>query len=100
MPGLAFDADGRQQLVDLSVRALHGGGPLDGLMLIVFREAVAPARRRRSRSAAARELESELQQAREEAQALREEMRASQEELQASNEELQSSTTWRWPRAT
>jgi DNA repair exonuclease SbcCD ATPase subunit len=47
-------------------------------------------RRRRVASPVRRDLEFDLQHAREEAQSLREEMRASQEELQAANEELQS----------
>jgi len=83
---------GQLHTVDISVRALDEPAALKGMLLIVFREAAmapAPGRRRRS-SSVHRELEAELQHAREEAQALREEMRASQEELQASNEELQS----------
>jgi len=89
---LPVDGDGQPHAVDISVRALAEPAGLQGLLLVVFREAAAaPARSRRRRSSAVHgELDAELQRSREEAQALREEMRAQQEELQAANEELQS----------
>jgi two-component system CheB/CheR fusion protein len=88
---LPVAGNGQPQLVDISVRALAEPAPLKGMLLISFRDTPAPPPRPRRRgNAVQRELETELQHAREEAQALREEMRASQEELQASNEELQS----------
>jgi two-component system CheB/CheR fusion protein len=88
---LPVAGNGQPQLVDISVRALAEPAALKGMLLIAFRDTPAPLPRPRRRgNAVQRELETELQHAREEAQALREEMRASQEELQASNEELQS----------
>jgi two-component system, chemotaxis family, CheB/CheR fusion protein len=93
LTGLPVEAGPGASLVDISVRALVDPPLLAGMAMIVFRD-LGPAepsrRRRRSSSSVHRELEGELQRARDEAQALREEMRASQEELQAANEELQS----------
>ena len=88
---LPVAGNGQPHRVDISVHALTEPAALKGMLLIAFRDTPAkPPRQRRRGNAVQRELETELQHAREEAQALREEMRASQEELQASNEELQA----------
>ena len=77
--------------VDLTVQALREPHALQGMVMIVFRDApVAVARRRRASPSVDPLLSEELSRSREENQALREEMRASEEELQAANEELQS----------
>jgi PAS domain-containing protein len=93
LTGLPVESSPGAPLVDITVRALADPPPLAGMAMIVFRDVTPPAparRRRRSTSSVHRELEGDLQRARDEAQALREEMRASHEELQAANEELQS----------
>ena len=78
--------------VHLAAHPLDATSGLEGMVLLVFRDVGPgrPAARRRGAGPLRRDLEAELQAAREEAQSLREEMRASQEELQAANEELQS----------
>jgi len=81
----------------VTVQRLEETGPLQGLALIVFREAAEPAAPRtavpsskaHSRSRLA-ELERELQRASSDLQSSREEMQSSQEELRSANEELQS----------
>ena len=85
------DPDGPAE-VHLHAQPLDAATGLDGMTLLVFRDLEHRPRRRRRRGGSTdrRQLEAELQRAREEAQSLREEMRASQEELQAANEELQS----------
>jgi hypothetical protein len=78
--------------VQLQVIPLPAGSAGCRALLTVFHE-VAPGRGRSAHRLAGpsrRDLQPDLQRAREEAQSLREEMRASQEELQAANEELQS----------
>jgi hypothetical protein len=89
-------AEGRS--VDLAVQALEEPEQLRGLVLIVFSDTVyasdggsAVARGKAAgRSSGLRELERDLQRAREEVHAGREEMQTSQEELKSMNEELQS----------
>jgi Skp family chaperone for outer membrane proteins len=84
--------------VDLTVEALEEPKELRGTVLIVFSDTVTPATispgdgtgKAPGRSPGYRELEQELQRAREEIQASREEMQTSQEELKSMNEELQS----------
>jgi chemotaxis methyl-accepting protein methylase len=93
---MGIDADARS--VDLTVEALEEPKELRGMVLIVFSETVIAAKtspggstgKAPTRSAGHRELEQELQHAREEVQAGREEMQTSQEELKSMNEELQS----------
>jgi two-component system CheB/CheR fusion protein len=80
--------------VDITVQAIHEPTPLEGMVMIVFRDAAASLGRRggRKKSAGADAVASrdDLLRAQEEIRALRQETRASQEELQAANEELQS----------
>ena len=91
LPGLTLASDSGATLVDVNVRAMTDPGPLQDMVMISFRDAGAPSRtRRRPRGTLYRELEAELQRAREESQGLREEMRAQQEETKAAHEELQS----------
>ncbi|HZP59678.1 MAG TPA: chemotaxis protein CheB [Opitutaceae bacterium] len=93
---IGIDADGKS--VDLMVQALEEPKELFGLVLVVFFDTVIPAEASRGdrtdktpvRSARQKELEEELQHAREEARANCEEMQTSQEELRSMNEELQS----------
>lgn len=94
--GIKAGADARP--VDLLVQVLDEPGELRDMALIVFSDApgpdeTAPAAKPGKappRGAALRELERELQRARQEAHACREEMQSSQEELKSMNEELQS----------
>jgi two-component system CheB/CheR fusion protein len=84
--------DNDSQTVDVTVRAIEEPKALQGMIMIVFRDVVQPARRRGRRAAGLPDpqLSEEVLRSREEIRALRQEMRASQEELQAANEELQS----------
>ena len=79
--------------VDITVQPIQEPKPLEGTVMIVFRDAAAsPARRggRRKSGADAAASSGDLVRAHEEIRALRQEMLASHEELQAANEELQS----------
>jgi len=95
--GLKAGANGGTQFVDVTVQLLAAPEPLRGMLVVLFMPVAGPAtaaRRRPAKAAPhtdrARELELELQQAREEVQGTREEMQTSQEELKSMNEELQS----------
>ena len=97
LEGLKLGTDGGTQMVDVTVQQLHEAGPLEGLVMIVFRDmgtppAAATDRRRQPplRHARVEELEQGLFKARAEALATHEEMQTSQEELRSANEELQS----------
>jgi two-component system, chemotaxis family, CheB/CheR fusion protein len=91
--GLRLDDDA-QRTLDVTVHAIQEPKALEGMVMIVFRDAaVAPAGKAgRKRPAGSLDPASgdELVRTHEEIRALRQEMRASQEELQATNEELQS----------
>ena len=96
--GLRVGNDGGEHCVDVTIQRLEESGPLQGLVMIVFTEVVAPAGAQAAgqppapsaRSARLAELEQELLQVRAEARATHEEMQTSQEELRSANEELQS----------
>ncbi|MEO6079949.1 MAG: chemotaxis protein CheB [Steroidobacteraceae bacterium] len=80
--------------VDIVIKAVQEPKLLEGMALIVFREA-APAMPRKAKrggpmGAPDPMLADELARSQDELRALRQEMRASAEELQAANEELQS----------
>ena len=99
LEGLKVGTNGGTQIVDVTVQQLHEAGPLQGLVMILFRDmgtppaAAAPAGRRRQPPvphARVEELEQGLFKARAEALATHEEMQTSQEELRSANEELQS----------
>lgn len=96
--GLTVGTHGGDQCVDVTVQRLDEPGPLQGLVMIVFRDVAAPAPAKaaaRSPKAHAHgrrlaELEQELLQVRAEAVTTHEEMQTSQEEFRSANEELQS----------
>jgi two-component system CheB/CheR fusion protein len=91
--GLHVHEPGGMQIVEVTVQALQEPAALQGMVMIVFRDAAAPpAGRGRRKTPSALELShaEEVQQCRDEIQTLREETRASKEELQSTNEELQS----------
>lgn len=92
--GLQLSEEATQTSVDVTVKVLQEPQSLAGLVMVVFRDVVAPvaAKRRRRASAGAVDPQTaeELQRCKDEIQALRQEMGASAEELQAANEELQS----------
>ncbi|MEO6017266.1 MAG: chemotaxis protein CheB [Polaromonas sp.] len=79
------------QTVDVTVQVLKEPAALQGMLMIVFRDA-APSGRGRRKGVSVLEAAhaAEVQQCRDEIHALREETRASKEELQSANEELQS----------
>jgi len=90
--------DGAQR-VNVTIQPIQDAGELHGMVMIVFKDIVAPPsskvsdKRARGREATATntaKLKQQLDYFRMEVQHVREEMRTSQEELQSSNEELQS----------
>jgi two-component system CheB/CheR fusion protein len=95
---LKIGDNGGDQFVDVTVQRIEEVGPLQGLVMVVFADVVAPVEPRvegrssRNSLQAPRlaELERELQNAHEEARSTREEMQTSQEELRSTNEEMQS----------
>jgi chemotaxis methyl-accepting protein methylase/PAS domain-containing protein len=97
--GIKVGSGADARFVDVMVQEIEEPEQLGGMMLVVFSDVVIQADPRLAggkgktadRSARNRDLERELQRAREEVQAGREEMQTSQEELKSMNEELQSS---------
>ncbi|MCM5678244.1 PAS domain-containing protein [Schlegelella sp. S2-27] len=81
-------------VVDIAVQPLLEPKPLEGMVMVVFRDVPTPANgkksRRKSTSSADPVTAAELARAHDEIRALRQEMLTSREELQAANEELQS----------
>jgi two-component system CheB/CheR fusion protein len=96
--GINLEVGAAARSVDLMVQALEEPKELRGMVLIVFSDTVIPTAigpggdtgKAPGRGTGQKELEQELQRAREEVQAAREEMQTSQEELKSMNEELQS----------
>ncbi len=94
--GLKIGTNGGTQRADLTVQKLAEPKELAGTVIVVLSEPgteTAPVPSRRpppTRGPRTRELEDELQRAREQVQTIREEMQTSQEELKSTNEELQS----------
>ena len=91
--------NGDSTLVTVTVQVLTQPPPLNGMLLVVFKDEPTPvpilkALGKRKQSAVHAEqmdvLAAEIQQSREELQTTREEMQTSQEELKSTNEELQS----------
>ncbi|MDP1685338.1 CheR family methyltransferase, partial [Hydrogenophaga sp.] len=92
--GLRLSEEPIQTSLDVTVKLMHEPHSLAGLVMVVFRDVVAPvpAKRRRKPADGAvdPQLVEELQRCKDEILALRQEMGASAEELQSANEELQS----------
>ena len=97
--GIAVEADGDVQVINLVVRPLAELGHDPGLFLVVFQEAGPPKPRDRARKDGTtattgdqfvHQLESELRMTKEHLQASVEEVETSNEELKSSNEELLS----------
>ncbi len=91
--GLRLD-DSATASADITVQAIGQPKSLEGMAMIVFRDAPAtPSWRRRAKTAGPMDaaVSDELARSREEVNALRQEMRASQAELQVANEELMTS---------
>ncbi len=96
--GLKAGTGSGEPCVDITVQQLAEPGPLQGLVMIVFTEAPAPAptqsgrrpRQQHAHHAQLAELEQEILRIRAEAHATHEEMQTSQEESRSANEELQS----------
>jgi chemotaxis methyl-accepting protein methylase len=95
---LKIEAQAGAGHVDVIVQQIEEPSPLQGLVLIVFKEVPAPVATppevsplpRHDRGARVQALQQELLRTREEARHTREEMQTSQEELRSANEELQS----------
>ena len=99
---LTVRTDGKEQLVEVTVKPLQIPEQLRGTCLIVFRDARGAARGGSSRKTArgssraselkrdTRRLQEELRNSQEDMQTTQEELRSANEELQSANEELQS----------
>jgi two-component system CheB/CheR fusion protein len=91
--GLRMDGNATHQL-EITVEAIDEPKALEGMVMVVFREVVAPlaeqSRRKKRADAIDPAISAELMRSQEELKALREAMRASEEERQAAIEELQS----------
>jgi two-component system CheB/CheR fusion protein len=91
--GLRMDGNITHQL-DITVEVIAEPKPLEGMVIVVFREVAAPLaekpRRKKHAGAIDPVITAELMRSQEELKALREAMRASEEELQVAIEELQS----------
>ncbi|MBE0502885.1 MAG: PAS domain-containing protein [Desulfuromonadales bacterium] len=93
---LQIGAEDSSQRVDITVQTIAEPEALQGMVMIVFTDVIAPLEKKRpgraksAGSATLSEVEQQLQKVREELQATREEMQTSQEELTSANEELQS----------
>jgi len=100
MKGLSVRTNGDSQVIDLTVKPFSEGEGMKGLLMVVFEDVGAPAKRAASGKAKTgsvssqsrlyKELEKELAFTRERLQTTSEEMETSKEELKSSNEELQS----------
>jgi two-component system, chemotaxis family, CheB/CheR fusion protein len=84
------DSSGIEHGVNLMVQMIETPALLNGMVMVVFSDAPAPAPAKAVRGAAANALKEELKRAHEQINTLREEMQTSQEELTSTNEELQS----------
>ena len=90
--------NGGTQTVNVAIQPLAEPETLQGLLLIAFHDVAMPplskslsaVEKYSAHNRRVRELEGELEQARQETQTTREEMQTSQEELKSTNEELQS----------
>ncbi|HKS35629.1 MAG TPA: chemotaxis protein CheB, partial [Verrucomicrobiae bacterium] len=99
LTGLRVQANGRSQVLNLTVKRLQQPENLRGLLLVVFEETepTQPVKATKARRATrgqprhrAAELEKELQYTKEHLQTTIEELETSNEELKSTNEELQS----------
>jgi two-component system CheB/CheR fusion protein len=98
LKGVKVGTNGGVQAVDITVQPISEPAALQGMVMIVFTDAVTPpeakAARKTPRASAHSDslaaLERELKQAHEETQTCREQTQTSQEELKSTNEELQS----------
>ena len=94
--GLPAGSNGGAHFVDLTVQLLAVPEALRGLVMIVFAEVPTPvvvkgrAVKSLPQSQVVRELERDLQSAREDVRGLQEEFQTTQEELKSVNEEMQS----------
>jgi len=90
---LQVGTNGGTQMVGLTVQKLATPGPLQGLIMVVFRDQPKPlpgAAEPRGGGTKVKQLQHELLQSRQALHDLQQEMQTSQEELKSTNEELQS----------
>lgn len=92
---LSFEDDGKSYQLDLILQYVEDPEPLNGTVMIVFKElrSKPPAKRlsrKKAQSPQEAQLEKSLEQAQDEVKCLREQMQSSGEELKSANEELQS----------
>ncbi|HTN34242.1 MAG TPA: chemotaxis protein CheB [Marinobacter sp.] len=94
LTGLAVKTESGTQIVDVSVQALHKPPALQGMTMVVFRDAPAhhlpSGKRKKGAQTTDIDYPAQIQQYQQEIAHLNEVTRLSREELQSSNEELQS----------
>jgi two-component system, chemotaxis family, CheB/CheR fusion protein len=96
--GVVIEQNGGHLTIDLTVKPVLEHSALRGLMMVIFKEKVHPAKkessptqaRGRKKNSAVESLEQELRHTRENLQTTIEELETSNEELKSANEELQS----------
>ncbi len=92
--GLRPEGMAEGHAVDVRVERLESAGELQGLVIIVFDDVALPTAVKRSKRSSAeprvKEIQRELEEAREDARLTRESMQTTQEELRSANEEMQS----------
>jgi two-component system CheB/CheR fusion protein len=97
LPHVRLTGDRGDQAVTIAIEPIQEPEALQGTVMVVFTDVVAPAIEARGKGkritvqpATQARRERELQQAREELRTTREQMQTSQEELRSANEEMQS----------
>jgi two-component system CheB/CheR fusion protein len=98
LANVRFGLEGEKQLVDITVHPVHNPHALQGMLMVIFADALRPTVAGEKAAGDAStlgdvrlaELSQELRQAHSELQVTRDEMQTSQEELRSTNEELQS----------
>ena len=93
--GLRPEGMAEGHAVDVRIERLESESELQGLVILVFNDVSLPAVAKRGKRASAepprlKELQRELEEAREDARLTRDSMQTTQEELRSANEEMQS----------
>jgi chemotaxis protein methyltransferase CheR/two-component system CheB/CheR fusion protein len=91
--GIKIESHSDSQLANLTVELINKPEALNGMLIVIFTEALRPTHKKSSGPVDKQEyenLQNELQRTREQLQSTYKEMQSSQEELRSTNEELQS----------
>jgi chemotaxis protein methyltransferase CheR/two-component system CheB/CheR fusion protein len=91
--GIKIESHADSQMANLTVELISKPEALNGMLIVIFTDALRPTHKKSSGPVDKQEyenLQNELQRTREQLQSTYEEMQSSQEELRSTNEELQS----------